>query len=240
MTTARDLVLVTLGMPADQLVGQGDLSLALAGAEAIDLLHSGALRLDGDRIVPGPRMASGDPLLDQADAALVRREPYETVEEWLWRRAEDLVPAYAEALELAGLVAHPHGHGLRLVSGRAELADSPARREAEQRRASGEPVLAGLLVASGLVEPQLTDAPGDDVSGTEEAPSPVEPRLIDGRDDEGSGAEEALPSDPDDGRLDDAVTTVLIAVGDAVVQLEALRLRRDVENAAFDNVWRGW
>ncbi|MET7436192.1 GPP34 family phosphoprotein, partial [Streptomyces flaveolus] len=31
----------------------------------------------------------------------------------------------------------------------------------------------------------------------------------------------------------------LAAVGDAVTSLEALRLRRDVENAAFDNMWRG-
>ncbi|MFF5499838.1 GPP34 family phosphoprotein [Streptomyces aquilus] len=218
MTTARDLVLVTLGMPADQLVGQGDLSLALAGAEAIDLLHSGALRLDGDRMVPGPPVATGDPLLDQADAALIRREPYESVEEWLWRRAEDLVPAYAAALERSGLVVHPHGHGLRLLPGRGELADSPERREAQERKASGEPVLAGLLVASGIETPEVTDGSGDEPSG---------------------GAEEAQ-SASDDGPLGESVTTILVAVGDAVMQLEALRLRRDVENAAFDNVWRGW
>ena len=39
--------------------------------------------------------------------------------------------------------------------------------------------------------------------------------------------------------LSDAATTVLIAVGEAVTQLEAIRLRRGIENAAFDNVWRG-
>ncbi|MFF4354789.1 GPP34 family phosphoprotein [Streptomyces sp. NPDC001530] len=204
MTTARDLVLVALGMPSDQLVGQGDLSLALAGAEAIDLPQSGALRLDGDRMVPGPQAVSGDPLLDQADASLARQGPYETVDEWLWRRADDLAPAYADALERAGLVIHPHGHGFRLLSGRAVLADSQACREAEERRASGEPVLAGLLAASGI-------------EGSDEEPSGV-----------------------GDSPLDDAVTTVLAAVGDAVMRLEAVRLRRDVENAAFDNVWRGW
>ena len=37
----------------------------------------------------------------------------------------------------------------------------------------------------------------------------------------------------------DAVTTVLAAVGDAVMELEAVRQRRAIEDAAFDNVWRG-
>jgi hypothetical protein len=200
MTTARDLVLVALDLPDGELAGGGDLSLAVAGAEAVDLLRSGALRLEGDRMVPGPRAVSGDPMLDQADAALARQEPYETVEEWLWRRADDLLPAYADAFERAGLVVHPHGHGVRLLSRRTELADTRERREAAERRDSGEPVLAGLLAALGV---------------------------------EGTGTIEGSP-------LDDAVTTVLAAVGDAVMQLEAARLRRDVENAAFDNVWRGW
>ncbi|MCT9935204.1 hypothetical protein N5079_33885 [Planotetraspora sp. A-T 1434] len=71
MTTARDLALVTLDLPPDRSVAQGD--LALAGAEAIDLLESGVLTLDGDRMVPGSRVATGDRLLDQAAASLVRR-----------------------------------------------------------------------------------------------------------------------------------------------------------------------
>ncbi|WP_338704152.1 GPP34 family phosphoprotein (plasmid) [Streptomyces sp. Q6] len=198
MTTARDLVLIALTMSPGELTGQGELSLALAGAEAIDLLHNGALRLDRDRLVPGPQTLSGDLLLDQAGASLVRQEPYETLDDWLWRRAETLVPAYADALERAGQVIRPHGHGLRLLSGKAVLTDSQKRREAEERRASGEPVLAALLAALGQ------------------------------------------PSEADDSLLDDAVTTVLAAVGDAVMQLETVRLRRDIENAAFDNVWRGW
>ena len=217
MTTARDLVLVALGLPTGELVGQGDLSLALAGAEAIDLLQSGALRLDGDRMVPGPRVVSDDPLLDQADASLARQGPYETVDEWLWRRADDLVPAYADALQRAGLVVHPHGHGFRLLSGRGVLADSQERREAEERRNSGEPVLAGLLAALGIEGSEGVEASDDGESGIEEE-----------------------WSDAGDSPLDDAVTTVLAAVGDAVMQLEAVRVRRDVDNAAFDNVWRGW
>ncbi|WP_331737595.1 GPP34 family phosphoprotein [Streptomyces sp. NBC_00019] len=198
MTTARDLTIVALGMPSDQPVGQGDLSLALAGAEAIDLLESGALSLDGDRMVPGPRVARDDRLLDQAHASLTRRKPYEKVDAWLWRRGSDLAAAYADDLERAGLLTHPRGRfGLR--SARTVLADSQARRSAEERRASGEPVLAALLAAAGIGE-----EPGE--------------------------ARESLTGG--------AVTTVLAAVGDAVTQLEAVRLRRDVENAAFDNMWR--
>ncbi|MGW9027662.1 GPP34 family phosphoprotein [Streptomyces sp. NPDC055722] len=200
MTTARDLVLVALGLPSDRPVEQGDLSLALAGAEAIDLLESGALSLDGDRMVPGPGAATGGGLLDQADASLVRREPYETVDDWLWRRGRDLTAAYVDDLERAGLVTRPRGHGFRLRFARAVPADAQARRTAEERRVSGEPVLAALLAVVGI---------GED-------PSEAHERLI-----------------------GDAVTTVLAAVGDAVTQLEAVRLRRDIEYAAFDNVWRG-
>src|SRR5262249_41535006 len=39
---------------------------------------------------------------------------------------------------------------------------------------------------------------------------------------------------------DDAVTTVLAAVGDSVMELEAVRQRKQIEDAAFDNVWRGY
>ncbi|MEV5176399.1 GPP34 family phosphoprotein [Streptomyces flaveolus] len=200
MTTAQDLALVVLGLPPDRPVGQGDLSLALAGAEAIDLLESGALTLDDERIVPGPRVATGDLLLDQAVASLARQEPYETVEDWLWRRGRDLAAAYVDDLERAGLFAHPRRHGFHLRSGPAVPADSPEHARAEERRESGEPVLGSLLAAVGI------------------------------------GAD---PSEEDESGTPDAVTTVLAAVGDAVTQLEALRLRRDVENAAFDNMWRG-
>ncbi|MER6082296.1 GPP34 family phosphoprotein [Streptomyces sp. NPDC001833] len=200
MTTARDLVLVAPGMPSGGLVAQEDLSLALAGAEAVDLLQNGALSLNGHRMVPGPRTATGDPLLDQAAASLARQEPYETVDEWLWRRAGELAPAYVDDLERAGLLVRPGGRGVRLLTGRSVLADVRERHDAEERRALGEPVLAALLTALGIEEE---------------------------------------PSRADESSLDDAVTTVLAAVGDAVTRLEAVRLRRDVENAAFDNVWRG-
>jgi len=38
--------------------------------------------------------------------------------------------------------------------------------------------------------------------------------------------------------LDDFLTTVLAAVHGAVTELEAVRQRRSVEDAAFDNIWR--
>ena len=40
-------------------------------------------------------------------------------------------------------------------------------------------------------------------------------------------------------RADDAVTTVFAGVDDAVMELEAVRQRRAIEDAAFDNIWRG-
>ena len=38
---------------------------------------------------------------------------------------------------------------------------------------------------------------------------------------------------------DDAVTTILAAVNAAVMELGLARQRRDIEEAAFDNIWRG-
>ncbi|MEV7238815.1 GPP34 family phosphoprotein [Streptomyces sp. NPDC051020] len=196
MTTARDLALVALGLPPERSVEQGDLALALAGAEAIDLLDMGALTLDGDPPVPGVPVATGDRLLDRAAASLVRRVPYEPADAWLWRRGSGLAAAYTDDLERAGLIAHPVGRRFRR---RSAPADAPAHREAEERRASGEPVLAALLMAAGIA-----DAAPQDAAGT----------------------------------VGDAVATVLAAIGDAVTRLESVRLRRDLENAAFDNVWR--
>jgi hypothetical protein len=49
--------------------------------------------------------------------------------------------------------------------------------------------------------------------------------------------EEIAGAEPQVG--DDAVLTVLAAVHDAVMELEAVRQRRAIEEAAFANVWRG-
>ncbi|CCK24615.1 hypothetical protein BN159_0236 [Streptomyces davaonensis JCM 4913] len=200
MTTARDLALVALGLPPDRTVERGDLSLALAGAEAIDLLEAGALTLDDDRMVPGPQMATDDPLLGQAIDSLVRQEPYETVEDWLWRRGSGLAEVYAKNLEGAGLLVPARGRGLRLRSSRSLPTDAPERGRAAERQASGEPVLAALtsVLSLGDAQPEHHENPDED-----------------------------------------AVTKVLGAVGDAVTELRAVRLRRDIEDAAFDNIWRG-
>lgn len=105
MTTARDLAIVVLDVAADKPVEQGDLSLVLAGAEVLDLLDAHALALDGDRILPLAQSPTGDRLLDEAAEALVRQEPYESVEDWLWRRGRGLSAAYVDDLERIGLTA---------------------------------------------------------------------------------------------------------------------------------------
>ncbi|MEU1475349.1 GPP34 family phosphoprotein [Streptomyces sp. NPDC001668] len=197
MTTARDLAIVALDRAADKPVEQGDLSLALAGAELLDLLDARALVLDGDRILPQAQSPTGDRLLDEAAEAVVRQEPYESVEDWLWRRGRGLSAAYVDDMERTGVTTRSRGRRIPLRTGRTELVDSPARREAEERRAAGEPVLAALASAAGI---------GDE------------------------------PTD----ELPDEAVTVLAAVGDAVMELEAVRQRKVIENAAFDNVWRGY
>jgi len=201
MTTARDLAIIALDAVRDRPVEQGDLSLALAAAEVFDLIESRAAVLDDGRILPSAQAPTGDPLLDAATSALVRQEPYESVEDWLWRRGRGLSSAYAADLERAGLTTRPRGRLIPLRTGRTELVDSPARRHAEERWRSGEPVLAALAAAAGIHD---TSADGT----------------------------ESL--------ADEVVTTVLAAVGDAVMELEAVRQRRAIEDAAFDNVWRGY
>jgi Golgi phosphoprotein 3 (GPP34) len=198
MTTPQDLFLVSLDIPGEQPVEQGDLSLALAGAELIDLLGARALTLAQERIVPGPVLTTGDRLLDEAGAALVRQEPYETVEDWLWRRGQGLATAYRDVLESEGQLTGKRRRRLALRDRDDPRADTPARRHAADRWWSHEPVLAGLASTLGIPD----DRPA--------APEPD----------------------------DEAVVTVLVAVGDAVTELEAVRERRRIENVAFDNIWR--
>ncbi|MEU8752922.1 GPP34 family phosphoprotein [Streptomyces chartreusis] len=201
MNTARDLAIVTLDMASDHTVEQGDLSLALAAAEMFDLLDAHALVLDGDLITPSAQAPTGDRLLDEAASALVRQQPYESVEDWLWRRGRGLSTAYVEDLERVGLTARAPGPRFTLRAARSVPVDSAARRQAEERWTSGEPVLAALGTAAGI------------------------------RDESDETAEKLT---------DETVTTVLAALGDAVMELEAVRQRRAIEDAAFDNVWRGY
>ncbi|MFE2322878.1 GPP34 family phosphoprotein [Streptomyces sp. NPDC059385] len=199
MYTAQDLFIIALEAPTERPVGQGDLSLALAGAELIDLIGAEAVALDDDLILPAPQWAQADRLLEGAASALVRQEPYESVEDWLWRRGRDLSASYQSAFEEEGLLTRARRGRLSFGAEHVELVDTPARRRAQERREEDEPVLRALAGAIGI-------RPGP----SEEAPGP--------------GGE--------------AVTTVLAAVHDAVMELEAVRQRKTIENAAFSNVWR--
>ncbi|MFD1662977.1 GPP34 family phosphoprotein [Streptomyces caeni] len=200
MTIARDLLIVAMDTAQGGPVEQGDLSLSLAGAELIDLMDARALFLDGEFIVPGDPPVTDDRLLREAASSLVRQTPYESVEDWLWRRGRGLSAAYLAAFEEEGLLARQHRRWLPAWTGEAALVDSPARRRAADRWAAGEPLLAALGTAVGIRE-----KPAGDLQGT----------------------------------TDDAAATVLAAVDDAVTELTAVRQRRAIEKAAFDNIWRG-
>ncbi|MFF7795779.1 GPP34 family phosphoprotein [Streptomyces sp. NPDC007991] len=198
MTTAKDLFIIAMDLKRP--VGQGDLSLALAGAELIDLIGVGAAAVDGDRIVPGGPPTLDDRFMAEAAAGLTRQAPYERIEDWLWRRGQNLAAAYQTALEDDGELKPQRSGRLSFGAQRVEPVDTLARRRAVDRWEEKEPVLAALASAVGI-----DDEPSDDETG------------------------------PDD----EAVTTVLAAVHDAVMELEGVRQRRTIENAAFANVWRG-
>ncbi|MFH8452853.1 GPP34 family phosphoprotein [Streptomyces fungicidicus] len=201
MTTPRDLLIVALDAVPGRPVESGDLSLALAGAEVIDLLAARALTLEGERIVPGNPSATGDRLLDEAASSSARQVPYESVDDWLWRRGRGLSTTYLAALEEDGQLTRRRRRWALFETGRLVPADSPARRRAADRWASHEPVLAALAAALGTGGRRTMD----DTSAV----------------------------------ADEAVVTVLIAVHNAVRELEAVRQRRAIQQDAFDNVWRG-
>ncbi|MFE5730541.1 GPP34 family phosphoprotein [Streptomyces sp. NPDC056528] len=200
MSTAKDLFIIAMEPGPERAVGQGDLSLALAGAELIDLVGAGAAAVDDDRIVPGGPPTPDDRLLGEAAAELVRQPPHERIEDWLWRRGRDLSSVYQAALEADGELARRRSGRSPFGTERVEPVDTPARRRAIDRRESNEPVLAALASAVGI--------------------------------DGGRSDEESGPGD-------EAVTAVVAAVHDAVMELEAVRQRRTIENAAFANLWRG-
>ncbi|EST39791.1 hypothetical protein N566_00095 [Streptomycetaceae bacterium MP113-05] len=202
MSTARDLMIVAADVQPSRPWEQGDLSLALAGAELTDLLAAGTVTLADVQVVPGHGTAPSDPLLEQAAASVVTEAPYESVDEWLWRRGRCLASVYLAALEADGQLARPRSRWTPFRTGRPVPVDSPGRHRARDRWTSQEPVLTALAAATGLGSKEA----GDDAPG-------------------GTG---------------DAVETVVVAVHDAVRELEAVRQRRAIEQAAFDNVWRGY
>ncbi|MEU0283202.1 GPP34 family phosphoprotein [Streptomyces sp. NPDC088551] len=257
MTTARDLMITAMDVTPDP-PAAGELSLALAGAELIDLLAAEAIRLDGDRIVPGHRPAIADRLLDQAAESLTREAPYETVADWLWRRGLGLAPAYLSALETDGQLTRRRRGLLPFRTGRTALVDTPDRRQAGDRWAANEPVLVALATAVGIGDAEPDEAPdtgtqdtaapdtetpdtetpgneaapGDEVTPDNEAPDTTAPGTA------APGTDVADTETPD--TADDAVETVLVAVNEALLELEAVRQRRSIEQDAFDNVWRGY
>ena len=198
MTTAKDLFIIA--MDPKRSVGQGDLSLALAGAELIDLIGAGALAVDGESMVPGGQVTLDDRFMDEAAAGLTRQAPYERIEDWLWRRGRDLAATYRTALEEDGELTRQRSGRLSFGSKGVEPVDTPSRRRAAGRWEEKEPVLAALALAVGIDGGRSDDDPGLD---------------------------------------DEAVTTVVAAVHDAVMELEAVRQRRTIENSAFANLWRG-
>ncbi|MHB9756452.1 GOLPH3/VPS74 family protein [Streptomyces sp. BYX5S] len=177
MNTARELATLAL-YTKDRPVEQGEMSLALAGAELLDLVAARALTVEDDRIVPGEPPATGDRLLDESAAQLQRQEPYESVEDWLWRRGNGLFARYTDEVERTGRAGHLPGTG---------------------QASDGTAALTALATLSGIQ--------GDPDSGI---------------------------ADPGD----DVTATVLVAVGNAVSELGAVRRKRSIENAAFDNIWR--
>ncbi|MCY0951509.1 GPP34 family phosphoprotein [Streptomyces sp. H27-S2] len=207
MTTAKDLFTLAMEPRPEGAVGQGDLSLSLAGAELIDLLSTRAIALDGDLIVPGAQHVPDDRLIGAAASALLRQPPYEPLEDWLWRRGRDLAAAYQAAFEEDGLLTRARRGRLPFGAERMELVDTPDRLRARSRWEEDEPVLAALAAAVGIRR------------------GPAE-------------AEEKAEAEAETAPGGGAVTTVLAAVNDAVLELEAVRQRRSIENAAFANVWR--
>ncbi|MFG2506448.1 GPP34 family phosphoprotein [Streptomyces rubiginosohelvolus] len=200
MTTAKDLFIIAMDPAPEHTVGQGDLSLALAGAELLDLLEAGTITVDGDLVVPDGSSVPDDRLLAAAAAGITRQPPHERIEDWLWRRGRDLAAAYQDALEEDGELTRKRSGLLPFGPKEVELVDTPARRRAVARREEGDPVLASLASAVGL---------------------------------------DGEPSDDEPHLGDEAVTTVVATVHEAVMELEAVRQRRTIENTAFANVWRG-
>jgi hypothetical protein len=160
MTTPRDLMIIAMDAAPDHPVEQGNLSLALAGAEVIDLLTAQAIELDDDLIVPGYRPTLSDRLLDEAASSLVRESPYESLDDWLWRRGRGLSSAYLAALEGEGGLTRQRHRWMPFRASRT-LVDSLDHRQAKDRWASNEPVLATLAAALGI-RGRTEDAPSVD------------------------------------------------------------------------------
>jgi hypothetical protein len=164
-------------MPSGQLVDRGDLSLALAGAELIDLLGAGALVLSAGRAVPGSGPIPGDRLLAEAlsSAPSGPAPAGEAVEEWLWRRGRGLPGVYLAVLEEEGTLVRENRRRWGVFpAGRLVLAGTPDRRRAALHWSSDDPVLLALAALIGIpsedpasdqVPPVAPDSPAGTVLG---------------------------------------------------------------------------
>ncbi|OQQ13329.1 GPP34 family phosphoprotein [Streptomyces sp. M41(2017)] len=157
MSMPRDLLIVALDVEGNRPVRSGEVSLALAGAELLALPESRAIRLEGDRIVPGDLTAPTDPLLKDAAASVVVTEPYESVDDWLWRRGEGLAATYRAAFESEGLVRKQGRRPFR--GGHTVLVDSIPRRQAAEHWSAAEPVLRTLAEGIGITGETAGEAP---------------------------------------------------------------------------------
>ncbi|CAL9339221.1 MULTISPECIES: GPP34 family phosphoprotein [Streptomyces] len=163
MTTAHDLTIVSLDVPSDYPVERGDLSLALAGAELIDLLAAGRVALDGTLLRPLAASGSDDRLLDEA-ASQAGQEQSESVTDWLWRRGDGLAGQYLAAAGADDGGRRRPRWTARRGAERPAPTDPSARRRADDRWTVGDPVLVGLAAAVGIRHESADEVadPGDD------------------------------------------------------------------------------
>lgn len=229
MNTARDLFVITLEVPSSRPIAQGDVSLVLAGAELVDLRDAHVLRLDGDRIVPLGEHADGtNALTAQASAQLVTEPPYETVEQWLWRRGRGLAGSYAD--DLAAQTAGDARGGLlprflrHFAPNRSQEPSVRPRHEATDRPVLDDTVLAAFAGTLGIGEAAQPDP--SEPSEPSESTEPAEP------------TEPTEPTDTTTADQADDLGLILAVVSDALLELEAERQRRQIEQDAYDNVWR--
>ena len=141
-------------------VEHGDLSLALAGAEVIDLLGARAVRLDGDHSCRATGRRSRSPV------GRGRGVPRPGSAVRVGRR----LAVAPRPRPVRGLSGRPGGgradHPARRHrwmpsrAGAPVLADSPARRRAAERWTSDEPVLAALASAVGIRDEETARLPG--------------------------------------------------------------------------------
>ncbi|MFD0053689.1 GPP34 family phosphoprotein [Streptomyces sp. NPDC127168] len=140
MGKAQRLSALAVALGGDPRIEEGDLSLALAAAELVDLTEAQAVLLHGDRLLPAARVETGSPMLIEAASELVRDVPYETVVGWLWRRGSGLAGRYRVAV---GDARHLH------------------RQAAEAMRDWNDPVLAHLAAAAGMRPTPSDEASAD-------------------------------------------------------------------------------